>query len=343
MKNATYLYIHQPCHEDWDKMTPENKGRFCASCAKSVVDFSLMTDNEVLAYLSKNTGNLCGRFDAEQLQRPLLETQLQPKKNWKYWLASLSALFLLTNKSTAQTNNSNKINASSVVVPDKENIQLGEVFHIKQNKLLEGTVTDTMGKPLVGASLTINELQISTITDSIGKFLLHKANLPDTFTLIVSYVGYEKKEVFVNKTNAGAQVIKLKQSAKQLLDVTVIGYKTVGRLSIAGGLTRCIIPRKVTVLDTIISKVFSPVVATIYPNPVNKNSHFHLSIADAGEYEVQLLDNKSRLYYVQKHTTLSPKEIIDITVPPNAASGLYYIRLVNTATQKQWVDKLVVL
>jgi hypothetical protein len=142
-------------------MTPENKGRFCASCAKSVVDFSLMTDNEVLAHLSKNTGNLCGRFDAEQLQRPLVQTQLQPNKNWRYWLASLSALFLLANKSTAQTSGAPKTDSSSVIVPkpsENFNQVLGGTFSIRTTKseILHGFVTDTAGVPLLGADIKLN-------------------------------------------------------------------------------------------------------------------------------------------------------------------------------------------
>ncbi len=102
MKKQLHVHIPTPCHENWNKMTPENKGRFCNSCAKTVVDFSVMTANDVLNYLSKNKGNLCGRFADDQLQRPLIETRLQPKKGWKYWLASVASLFVQMNSGVAQ-------------------------------------------------------------------------------------------------------------------------------------------------------------------------------------------------------------------------------------------------
>ncbi len=337
MKNATYLYIHQPCHEDWDKMTPENKGRFCASCAKSVVDFSLMTDNEVLAHLSKNTGNLCGRFDAEQLQRPLLETQLQPKKNWKYWLASLSALFLFGNRLTAQAVNNHKIDSSSVKVPEVNNtLIVGRVIDSIRHPSLEGIVTDTAGNPLVGATIKIKELQLSTTTHNLGNFTLFR-NIPiDTFTLVVSYVGYSTQQIIIHKSDNKALKIILKPRESQLT----------GEVIVVGGYSTSKSRRKVSKIDTLstsINKIFKNEAFTIYPNPVDKNNSLKMSITNAGEYEVQFLDKQSKIVSIQKYTTLSPKEIIDITVPPNAASGLYYIRLVNTATQKQWVDKLVVL
>jgi len=32
MSKKFQLQIREPCHEDWDKMTPVDKGRFCDSC-----------------------------------------------------------------------------------------------------------------------------------------------------------------------------------------------------------------------------------------------------------------------------------------------------------------------
>ena len=48
MKKETYLHIPEPCHEQWDKMSPAQQGRFCQQCSKTVVDFSTMTDQQVL-------------------------------------------------------------------------------------------------------------------------------------------------------------------------------------------------------------------------------------------------------------------------------------------------------
>jgi hypothetical protein len=40
MAKKFQLQIPEPCHEDWNKMTPVHKGRFCDSCEKAVVDFT---------------------------------------------------------------------------------------------------------------------------------------------------------------------------------------------------------------------------------------------------------------------------------------------------------------
>ncbi|RYZ45346.1 MAG: hypothetical protein EOO14_25845, partial [Chitinophagaceae bacterium] len=68
---AFSLAVAQPCHERWEDMTLEDKGRFCGACSKTVVDFSVMTDREMAAYFSKAKSGLCGRFHSGQLNRPV--------------------------------------------------------------------------------------------------------------------------------------------------------------------------------------------------------------------------------------------------------------------------------
>lgn len=71
MKNSKItVSISEPCHEDWNQMTATEKGKFCKSCTKEVIDFTNMTDERVFKYLHKNE-DTCGRFYASQLDRKL--------------------------------------------------------------------------------------------------------------------------------------------------------------------------------------------------------------------------------------------------------------------------------
>lgn len=70
--------IPEPCHEDWNKMTVDEKGRFCNVCSKSVVDFTSKTDTEIHSILiEKSTEKVCGRFNKNQVERPI-DTQYYP-------------------------------------------------------------------------------------------------------------------------------------------------------------------------------------------------------------------------------------------------------------------------
>jgi len=55
------LHIPTPCHESWDKMTPQKDGRFCATCETVVVDFSNKSLDEIKAYFeTTRETNVCG-------------------------------------------------------------------------------------------------------------------------------------------------------------------------------------------------------------------------------------------------------------------------------------------
>ncbi len=60
------IQIPKPCHEDWNRMTPNEQGRHCAQCAKTVVDFTGWQPAEIIFYLKMNAG-ACGRFRNDQL------------------------------------------------------------------------------------------------------------------------------------------------------------------------------------------------------------------------------------------------------------------------------------
>jgi len=62
------ITIPKPCHEDWDKMNPNEKGRFCNLCNKTVVDFTKMNKDEIHTYFKQNVAQkTCGHFKVSQL------------------------------------------------------------------------------------------------------------------------------------------------------------------------------------------------------------------------------------------------------------------------------------
>ena len=77
------ISIPTPCHEAWDAMTPAGRGRHCAACAKTVVDFTGLSDAAVQHLIDTADGALCGRFRPGQLDRPLA----RPTRS--SWLGSL--------------------------------------------------------------------------------------------------------------------------------------------------------------------------------------------------------------------------------------------------------------
>ena len=74
MNSKFKITIPKPCHENWNTMTSKDKGRFCSSCAKTVVDFTKKSEKEIQDYLVKNKNHrVCGHFYKKQLDSIVIE------------------------------------------------------------------------------------------------------------------------------------------------------------------------------------------------------------------------------------------------------------------------------
>ena len=59
----------KPCSEDWNKMTPTEKGAYCGKCALEVIDFTHKTPEEIRETLYANVGKrTCGHIGKMQLE-----------------------------------------------------------------------------------------------------------------------------------------------------------------------------------------------------------------------------------------------------------------------------------
>lgn len=76
--------INDPCHENWDAMSPNEQGAFCLACQKTVVDFSQKTTQEIKDFftLIPQTEKVCGRFRNDQLKQLSFDEFFVKFKNW---------------------------------------------------------------------------------------------------------------------------------------------------------------------------------------------------------------------------------------------------------------------
>jgi hypothetical protein len=95
MENKIKIIISEPCSQAWNDLKKVEKGRYCASCEKVVVDFKMMTDKELLDYFKHYQGSVCGIFNPMQLDRIIGEnmTKIKPFRFSKF-IASVMGLFI---------------------------------------------------------------------------------------------------------------------------------------------------------------------------------------------------------------------------------------------------------
>ncbi len=125
-------------------MIPEEKGRYCGSCKKVVVDFSSMSDAQLMNFFKTPKDAVCGRFGKEQLERDIvIEKKRLPWINYFFGLAFPA--FLLSLKSSGQSNRTvGRVKVSTEIKP----MALGAMIIIEEAKReLVGIVYDNSGMP----------------------------------------------------------------------------------------------------------------------------------------------------------------------------------------------------
>ncbi|MFC5282771.1 SusC/RagA family TonB-linked outer membrane protein [Pedobacter alpinus] len=96
-------------------------------------------------------------------------------------------------------------------------------------KSINGTITDSKGEPLIGVSIKVKGSNSGTLTDINGKFTI---NVPEGSTLVISYLGFETREV---KVAAQTEInITLNESKNSLDEVIITGYGEKKRSEIVG-------------------------------------------------------------------------------------------------------------
>lgn len=121
MKAYYSIAIPKPCHEDWHQMTPKEKGKFCNSCSKTVIDFTKMNTHEIQDFIHKNKNNrICGHFKQTQLDSINLHIPskvLEQRLNFHklFLLALLITMGTTLMNCTNKNGNSQKIDSIEVI------------------------------------------------------------------------------------------------------------------------------------------------------------------------------------------------------------------------------------
>ncbi|MFD0988811.1 carboxypeptidase-like regulatory domain-containing protein [Mariniflexile jejuense] len=187
MRKIIKIDIPKPCSENWDAMTPTEKGRHCALCKKTVFDFTSKTDEQIFKTIAQNT-NLCGRFKTTQLQRDIVFSR---KETNNYLSLVASGLFAFIGLGSQYMHSQGKPNIVQTSTPKP--IIIGKVAPpVVKSDSVVGFIIDESKQPLPGANVLIKGTTVGTVTDFDGKFSINAKNGD---VLIVSYLGFETREL----------------------------------------------------------------------------------------------------------------------------------------------------
>lgn len=195
--------IDSPCNQRWQEMTDVKDGKFCKHCCKTVTDFTHLGDQEVIKLLKQSSGNLCGRFTAEQLSREFREDEGK-RTHWCSKIAASILLLLSAKQITANNHSIPRFAIETFTNPfSKQPIQSKELLHSDSTRnKITGRIINSDSVAVSRLRIFINGTSVSATSDIDGHFEL---SVPDSIKGIIplrfSGIGYQDKIVAVDKRN----------------------------------------------------------------------------------------------------------------------------------------------
>lgn len=215
MKRTIAISIPQPCDANWDSFRPTTTGGFCGQCQTNVVDFTTMTDAELLDFLSQSGGKVCGRYRMDQLKTYTLSPLSDVRPGMALLRAGVLGLLMLGAAQAASARTPHHAITSSQYPAMRSDVAMMVDHKIR------GVVKDENGQPLPGVNILLQNTTVGTTTDADGAFEFPRA-LKAGDVLLFSYIGF-RTEIFTVKDDQPAVVqIDMKMDMEVLMGAVAV-------------------------------------------------------------------------------------------------------------------------
>jgi hypothetical protein len=175
-------------------MTPSLKGRQCDTCSKTVVDFTVMNNQQIIDTLTKGD-KICGMFTRTQLLN-INQTNIVAELNKASWWKRIAvAATILWSISACKNPVLGEPLVTHQIVINKNGVETSPAIADSVTYIIiTGKVLDKDDKlPLAGVTISVPDTQIGSFTDKDGNFTLKV--LSTVNKLRVSFVGYQSQEI----------------------------------------------------------------------------------------------------------------------------------------------------
>jgi hypothetical protein len=304
------LTISEPCSENWDQMSANEKGRFCSNCQKTVIDFREMSDRKLAEFFKKPPGMVCGRFFLDQLERPIPIPQ--KRIPWLRYFFTISwPAFILLLKSCGQKSVMGNISPAIETSAKKLELQgdivayPADTIAIQKKDPVENKIPQIQNRdeksqpvPLIQQPLT--------------------QGLSDTIPVVESL---------------------------PMDTVTIIHYPQISKSVIMGGISTRI-PKCQIEKDSVIElKKSDPGPGFIvYPNPASAGSLVTISLDEGMNMpeKVEIFSGAGQLMASIRQNPSELATVFNITIPASTTPGIYFIRLTRKDWRKPFTQKILV-
>jgi hypothetical protein len=184
----------KPCSEEWDKMSPVEKGRFCTVCQKDVIDLVGASPETILQTLKETNGDFCGWFSAD-IASPVYSPAIV-KRN----LVKILAMAVFMNFCLLDADAQTVAKDSTGPAPCKD--EKKPLKKAKISSLIKGKIKEeATNQNVIGAQVLVSQngiLAATGLTDTAGNFeiILNAGTYYEgSFDLITHYIGFDRQHL----------------------------------------------------------------------------------------------------------------------------------------------------
>lgn len=213
-----------------------------------------------------------------------------------------------------------RIEDKFVYIIPKKNKEIRTVT-ILQKRVLSGTVVDSAGVPVSGASIVIKGTNKGAISDGNGNFVL---SVDRGDVIVVSHLGYTTKEITIGDQEQ--LTIQLLNTNNNLGDIVIVGYGTQRRKDVTGAIAsigqKDLRQSPVANLSNAVAGRLPGLIAiqnSGEPGADGSNLYIRGLGTTGSNNPLVLVDGIERDF-----SNLDPNEISDITILKDAASTAIY-------------------
>ncbi len=213
----------KPCNVGWDQMTPEEKGRHCSLCSKTVVDFTQMKKEEIQwelkNYFAKGQ-SVCGHFLAKDVDEIVVEVPVQlfsKRMNFHKQFALALLVVMGTSLLSCTNNQGEKERLSEVVITenvrgidtlstpaDSSNIEIdlpeknGKIIPIMEGEISVPPVTSIPNEPLSGIPIPPEDVVKGDVSIIRPKVVGEPAVIKDSIPIKENCILPEESDSLLN-------------------------------------------------------------------------------------------------------------------------------------------------
>jgi len=188
----------QKCGQYWDDMTPNEQGRLCSQCNKTIIDFRKMNDKEVAMEHLFSDEAVCGIYKPSQLGAPSLRLKNKNKTAGFIGLSLLS--FIAPSEMEANTREQTELTQSNNhrTTFKKQHQDRQVPTKVEQDSLIiKGKVLDPISlNPLAGVTVHLLGTSAGTISDYNGNYYFDLTEVIDaeldSIVIAYTYTGYAR-------------------------------------------------------------------------------------------------------------------------------------------------------